>query len=77
MRAGRFAEEGSPKKRRLETGPGYSSKNAGFPLRQVPLSGAQTDQQGLPLDPQQVSARLLADEVRLRLLTYLTCHLWC
>ena len=53
--AGRFSEEGSsPKKRRLQTGPGYSAKTAGFPLRQGPLSGSQTDQQGLPLDPQQV-----------------------
>ena len=64
--AGRFAEEGgSPKRRRLEAGPGYASKNAGFPLRQVPLSGPQTDQQGVPLDPQQVCA--LADCIALRL----------
>ena len=47
-KAGRFAEDGSQ-------GPGYAAKNAGYPLR---LSGAQTDQQGLPLDPQQVSSPL-------------------
>ncbi len=60
MCADRFEEEGSPKRRRLEAGPGYSSKNAGFPLRQAPLPGAPTDQQGLPLDPQQVLPAALA-----------------
>ena len=54
-KAGRFAEDGSPEeaKRQRTQGPGYAAKNAGYPLR---LSGAQTDQQGLPLDPQQVSS---------------------
>ena len=56
-KAGRFAEDGSPEeaKRQRTQGPGYAAKNAGYPLR---LSGAQTDQQGLPLDPQQVSSPL-------------------
>ena len=55
--AGRFAEDGSPEeaKRQRTQGPGYAAKNAGYPLR---LSGAQTEQQGLPLDPQQVSSPL-------------------
>ena len=52
--AGRFAEDGSPEARKQRTqGPGYAAKNAGYPLR---LSGPQTGQQGLPLDPQQVSS---------------------
>ena len=57
--AGRFAEDGSPEAKKQRTqGPGYAAKNAGYPLRQVPLSGPQTEQQGLPLDPQQVRSAL-------------------
>ena len=56
-KTGRFVEDGSPEeaKRQRTQGPGYAAKNAGYPLR---LSGAHTDQQGLPLDPQQVSSPL-------------------
>lgn len=53
--AGKSAEEESSESKRQRTaGPGYTAKNTGFPLRQGALPGQQTDQQGLPLDPQQV-----------------------